>query len=316
MRIFVFTYNRLAGLKRLWQSLVAADYAGGSQLIEMNVMLDLKASDRDGTLQWLKQQHWPHGPFNLHRREVNVGLKKGIIEAWYPTSDDEFAAFFEDDIEVSIFWYQWAIRGILRYYYQAAIGDSPHSLVVGDAKLNSAEADPKLLGLSLYRPIHDELSGHGCEVKNGNLPFALQQPCSWGAVYFPRPWRYFRDWYDSTKSVEPRVETQDGREPTSNTWASKSSWKKYLIKLMYDQGMFMIYPNPPDRKVLSTNHLMKGEHPTPPRKLFELPLVDRVFETLYSFPDLKELSVYDVLFDPIGHVQDLRGHSNRYPTIE
>src|SRR5262249_7909728 len=135
-------------------------------------------------------------------------------------------------------WYRWVDKAL-------------HSYQLADAPVR----DEKLLGLALFRPIHDELSGKGCIVSNDNNPFALQQPCSWGAVYFPHQWRYFRDWYYA--GVDPLVSDENDnytRRASSNTWDHKSSWKKYLIQLMYDSGWYMLYPNLPDSLVLSTNH--------------------------------------------------------------
>lgn len=56
-------------------------------------------------------------------------------------------------------------------------------------KCCALDRSPRLIGLSLYRPIHDELNSRGIHVANNNDPFVFQSPCSWGAVYFPGPWR-------------------------------------------------------------------------------------------------------------------------------
>ena len=55
---------------------------------------------------------------SVHRRETNVGLKHNIMEAWYPLrpeSSDEAVAFFEDDIEVSPYWYEWVRVAMVTY---------------------------------------------------------------------------------------------------------------------------------------------------------------------------------------------------------
>ena len=307
-KIIVFTYNRLEGLRRLLFSLKAADYLG-YRSVTLHVFMDFpKKPDvpLDGSREFLDAFEWPHGEYVIHRRLVNVGLKKSILESWYPVhSDDEVAAFFEDDIEVSPVWFVWVDRGLRKYLFNASRGP----------------ADAKLLGLSLFRPVKDELSGamvEGVLESTHGQPFALQQPCSWGAVYFPKPWREFRNWYD--RHVGEPSELRDPRDdtirPSSNAWDSSSSWKKFLIKLMYERGWFMIYPNFPERRVLSTNHLMPGVHPTPPRKLFELPLVpqqDRLSEAerrcLTAFPEIDELHAFNVMFRPVGHITQLPNYN-------
>jgi hypothetical protein len=315
--VVVFTYKRLPGLTRLLDSLAAAFYAGHN--VSMTIFLDYPKKTfgpDDGTREFVANYHWPHGPLRVHRRVANAGLKRTIMEAWFPSAaTNEATAFFEDDIEVSPYWYLWAMAALATYA-------SP-----------TAAVDPRMLGVSLFRPIHDELSGHGCKVTNGFQAFALQQPCSWGALYLPGPWRAFRDWYDqfaADADADPRVATNEGKRPSSNEWDRHSSWKKYLIKLMHERGWYMIYPNAPGDTVLATNHLMKGEHPTPPRKLFELPLMKpqspeivtwvgaKNAEDLASaltaqasaftgtLPSRDKLEVYDVMFDRVPNLEALQ----------
>lgn len=302
LTVIVFTYNRIGGLHTLLHSLVTADYLERKD-VRLHVFLDYpkKPETRlDGTREYLDSFDWPHGPFEIHRRLGNAGLKKNIMESWYPRKDDEVAAFFEDDIEVSHEWFRWVNGGMLQYF------------------ASSSTVDPKLLGLSLYRPIHDELSGRDVrKPTNDGSPFLLQQPCSWGAVYFPQPWRKFRRWYDehrgeSAELVDPN---KPNVRPSSNTWDSASSWKKYLIKLMYVEGWFMVYPNFGGSTVLSTNHLLPGVHNTPPKDLFELPLVppmesmsDDDKRVLELFPPLTSLVTYDVMFKRVPSLMELHGY--------
>eukprot|EP01062_Namystynia_karyoxenos_P028282 TRINITY_DN2144_c0_g1_i1.p1 TRINITY_DN2144_c0_g1~~TRINITY_DN2144_c0_g1_i1.p1 ORF type:complete len:429 (+),score=101.03 TRINITY_DN2144_c0_g1_i1:89-1375(+) len=308
LQVVVFTYNRLEGLRRLWKSLSDADYLG--HVVPCTVFFDAPKKDHgplDGTAEWLRRARWKHGPLRVHRRDRNAGLKLNIMESWYPVEGDNstFTAFFEDDIEVSPYWYRWADSALRQY----ALGPSG--------------ADSKLLGVSLYRPVYDELTFQHMTamVDNGNEPFGLQQPCSWGAVYFPAPWRSFRDWYLARggDAVNPMTKAAGLPALSSNTWSHRSSWKKYLIKYMYDKGLFMVYPNLPRRMVFSTNHLMKGEHPTPKRELFELPLLT---QTAYSenggtrllrAPPLAAMDHYDVA---CRRVHGLNGYPNRHASLE
>ena len=72
---------------------------------------------------------------------------------------------------MSPLWYKWVDRALRKYYLIPS-------------------RSPRLIGLSLYRPIHDELNSRALVVNNDHQPFLFQSPCSWGAVYFPGPWRY------------------------------------------------------------------------------------------------------------------------------
>ena len=313
-RVVVFTYLRPDGLARLLRSLNDSHYPRGAT-IALSVLVDFPkerkhadpaaAAARAETLALVRGLRWPHGPLTVHRRQGNVGLKRNILEAWYPPADDgELGVTLEDDIEVSPFWFEWVLAAVGRYYLGADVAPALRD---------------RLLGVSLFRPVHDELSRRACEVRNGDAPFLLQQPCSWGAVFFPRAWRNFRDWYDAfdATGADPVVVTEHGERPDSNTWARSSSWKKYLIMHMHEQGWAMVYPNLPRRLVLSTNHLMKGEHPLPNRKLFELPLLGeaeaaelwpgrggggrrRPLFAAAELPPLSSLRGFDVMFNEVA----------------
>eukprot|EP00754_Rhynchopus_humris_P019904 Rhum_TRINITY_DN14668_c41_g1::Rhum_TRINITY_DN14668_c41_g1_i1::g.109491::m.109491 len=293
--VCVFTYNRLTGLKRLMASLQGARYL--NHRVDLTVFKDkLKENaESDGTEDYLRALSWPHGNLRIHMREHNAGLKNSILEAWYPTNDeDSYAAFFEDDIEASPLWYVWAHNAITAY--------------------GGKERSPRNLGISLYRPIHDELTGGKMTFDTSGDPYVLQQPCSWGAVYFPGPWRKFRDWYDEEGHVKDPIAKGRGLPRiSSNTWSAKSSWKKYLIKYMWEHGLFMVYPNTPKKTVLATNHLMKGEHPTPSRKLFELPLLSAATydesmqdgTDLLRAPPLASLKAYDTAIRPVSSYEKM-----------
>ncbi|KAJ9463537.1 hypothetical protein DIPPA_26852 [Diplonema papillatum] len=296
VHVAVFTYNRIVGLKRLWKSLEQVDYLGHT--VPLTIFLDKKDAhddDKDETEEWVRSLRWTHGPFAIHKREVNVGLKSSILEAWYPTAldtDTKYVAFFEDDTEVSPFWYVWGVNAISAY----------------------GGVDAKLFGISLYRPVHDELTGKSMMLDTHGDPFIFQQPCSWGAIYSARPWQKFRDW--TLLQTKDPVLKGDASRVSSNTWSAKSSWKKYLLKYMWNYGYFMVYPNLPDRMVLSTNHLMKGMHNTPKRSLFELPLLqtsdyDAAKSSgieLLRAPEMSRLQVYDLLVRSVASYKDVPGY--------
>ena len=322
LRINVFTYNRLEGLERLLRSLKRSFYPGvdpRSGQLPMHIYFDYPAKadmTLDHTRAFLDEFRWPYGPLVIHRRERNIGLRGNILESWYPAPNGrpinelkEYAAFFEDDIEVSPYWFVWADKGIREY----------SSAFAGPTKENS-----KMLGLSLYRYMKDELSGRVIEFPD-NEPFLLQQPSSWGAVFFPEAWREFRQWMQTLPpNHNPNLydPSDPSIDPSSNGWAQRTSWKKYLIYQMYQRGWFMVYPNLPERTVLSTNHLMKGVHPVPSKKHYLLPIfppvslmsaedlaavVDEspadplarspkaISDALMKFPPLSEMVAYDVM---------------------
>ncbi|ORC84569.1 uncharacterized protein TM35_000431370, partial [Trypanosoma theileri] len=164
--------------------------------------------------------------------------------------------------------------------------------------------DPRFIGFSLFRPIRCQLSSRDITVKNGYAPFLLQQPSSWGAVYFPKPWREFRRFFDETKNLDIKVKMGRGQpDPDSNLWDYLTSWKKYLIYYMHTHGWYMMYPNFPKNLVLSTSRHLAGEHRTPSKKKFVLPLVrprhmedEAVRNSVWNFPSMESMKMYDVMF--------------------
>ena len=74
---------------------------------------------------------------------------------------------------------------------------------------------------------------------------------------------------------------------------------------MYEKGQFMLYPNFPDKMVLSTSHLLQGEHNTPKKQWYDLPLLPSKMTgkqraAFDSLPDLHEMKAYDVMFTEVG----------------
>jgi hypothetical protein len=162
----------------------------------------------------------------------------------------------EDDIEVSRYFYAYVKLQLLSHVY-AGGGAAAEG---GGGGEGGGEGGEQLVGLSLYTPrlvetrmprrridLHAEVAG----------PAFLQQlPCSWGAVFFPKPWIEFHRYLRARLHEEaPAVEI-----PFSATNGWKGSWKKYLIELGYLRGWVYLYPNLKNQTSFSTNHMEKGEH--------------------------------------------------------
>ena len=77
---------------------------------------------------------WRYGEKLVHYRTGNAGLQGQWLEAWWPSSDHEFAFVVEDDLEVSPLYYWFLERVIRDYYYDAS------------------NVNPSIYGASLQRP--------------------------------------------------------------------------------------------------------------------------------------------------------------------
>jgi hypothetical protein len=180
------------------------------------------------------------------QRSQPQGLAAMITSAWLAPKDTEFAFLFEDDIEASPFYFEFACRAIYRF----ANSSSPANKTVIGVALNTPRFDEINLLKSIWRP-HWEI---GSEARL----FFFQLPCSWGALYFPWIWRDFLKFYHQRTS--PNTDESSFTVPgaRSNNW--QRSWKRYLVEMMFFKGQVMIYASLPQEASFAVNHRERGEH--------------------------------------------------------
>jgi len=181
---------------------------------------------------------WSHGPYEKVYATEHKGLRQTILSSWVPTAMDEFAIFLEDDIEVSPYYFEYSLACVNRYGQHQEQEQGPARYV---------------LGCSLYRPIFSQVTNTFQLVDTGGVPFLMQDVSSWGAVYFPKHWKNFLDWYKATNHINPLIPNS-----ITNTWPVAASWKKYLIRMSVEKGLGMVFPNLPNNMTLTTNHLEPG----------------------------------------------------------
>jgi len=293
IRIHVIANNRKKSLMRLLCSLEQASYEGDV----VSLHLFLEANQSPEMMQYVSTYHWMHGPLQVHVRHTRGGLINAVVESWYPTSPTECVVLLEDDIEVSPLFYAW-LKRVLRAFAR------------------NGEGDTKWAGISLYTPrimeYHPHKKKHDFErLKNfggiaGLPPFRHQQPCSWGALYFPHVWQEFRLYLSHRlRNGYPRGHFSIPGS-RSNGW--RSSWKKYMMELFWMQGYYLLYPNLPDQRSFSTNHLEAGEHISiasrkhDPRN-FVVPLVQDKADLDAAMPENKSLGLSDLpILDMFGEL--------------
>lgn len=173
------------------------------------------------------------------------------MDSWEPRSDQQFAFFFEDDIEVSRDYFTYSLLCIRKYVYP-------------DGKRATNQLAEHLVGVSLNTPRYNEIilppqnwvptDAIGHEANQ----FLFQLPCSWGALYFPWAWREFREFYAWRKSITLPKHYQVVPRSATNLW--ERSWKRYLVELMFIRGQVMVYPALERQLSFSTHHREPGEH--------------------------------------------------------
>ncbi|KAJ3091777.1 Exostoses (Multiple)-like 3 [Quaeritorhiza haematococci] len=256
--IHIFTMNRPVSLERLWMSIAGATRI--QREINIFIHLDFDEGGMDTSLdyiKYLKSLRSVHGPVFITINTKRKGLRYNILDSWAPADNHEYAIFLEDDISVSRHFLEYAEQMVKAYFY----GPKFHG---------------GLLGISLYNLRFDEVHNRYWRVHNQFQPYILQHPQSWGAIYGPVQWNEFIKWYVKNQHIDPVVP-----DSLTNRWPHERSWKKYLLRFMFKEGKFIIYPNFPDDYSLSTNHLewgtndrVKKRQQSPMTNRFSLPLMN------------------------------------------
>ena len=283
----VITNNRPRSLQRLLDSIHRTLFYGD----KVNIRINLDQTSDPETMQIVQDFEWYHGDVFLHHRVIHGGLLPAVVESWYPHCDESYGLLLEDDIELSPLSYAWIKMALLRYK-SVRIHQRHHASSFLVRYGNSSFSSPKLFGISLYQQKMIELRPTGRQpfdartlfqstlLADPSTPYLSQIPCSWGALYFPSPWREFHD-YLSLRLSQVVLPLRSVIIPgvRSNKWTK--SWKKYFIELIYLRGYVMLYPNYADFVSLSTNHLEVGSHVKDEpevyekkKHLFSLPLMD------------------------------------------
>ncbi|GAB2277080.1 hypothetical protein Dimus_011789 [Dionaea muscipula] len=145
LTINLLAYDRFSSLSRCLRSLSAAHYGGDTVNLHIDeqqpnisdsgpASVDEKLENSRRILDFVDGFSWKFGEKLVHYRTVNVGLQAQWLEAWWPSSDDEFAFVVEDDLEVSPLYYEFLKGLIMNYYY------------------NKSNFSPWIYGASLQRP--------------------------------------------------------------------------------------------------------------------------------------------------------------------
>ncbi|KAK4771939.1 hypothetical protein SAY86_013714 [Trapa natans] len=291
--IKVLAFNRLGSLSRCLRSLAAADYLSDTAHLHIYIdhfPLDEKSSstvqDLDNSrriLEFVDGFKWPFGDKLVHYRTRNAGLQAQWLEAWWPSSDDEFAFIVEDDLEVSPIYYKFVQAVIRNYYY------------------NASNFSPSIYGVTLQRArFVPGKHGNKIELGAGSQVFLYQLVGTWGQIIFPRPWKEFRMWYDDhkAKGIKPLI---DGMVTTG--WYKRLGekiWTPWFIKFIHSHGYFNIYTNFLQERALSVSHRDAGVNYAktagPDSQLLDAKSLH--FDS-FNLPPLSNLKWYDFCFQGV-----------------
>ena len=251
----------------------------------------------------ISQFQWSYGPKYIDIKDSNEGLKSAWLTAWPAPNPDDIMIAFEDDIEVSLLYFQFLIKVLNEYHLWGV-----------------AMRDPRLLGLCLSPVPFDEITEQKAErlwSSSQNIPLEFPVylhalPCSWGAVYFGDQWRQFLSFH-SVRGSPPFYEYEKGAEHDDSTiWLPNSrsnewtkSWKRFMFDFAYGRGGYLLYPNLKDGAALARTLCLPGVHyVTSDPRLADIPIATKLdgLSLDVEWPSYDSLPLIDLYFEPVNRV--------------
>eukprot|EP01035_Chromulina_nebulosa_P018545 gene18545-24266_t len=215
--------------------------------------------------------YWLHGNKTVTIRSTNYGLKRQWFHAWKPNSPNEVAFIFEDDIEVSPYYFKWTYHAIKKYYieYESQITShmdlynsiksylNTNSSKSLDSYASSHGGEPLMYGICLQKQ-HLDPNHHPKKlvITNGHQPYLYSLIGSWGPLFFPITWNAFRLWWSNLSNYNESYDPYTEDLFTNQFYNyNPNIWTPWMIRFAYETGLKCLYPNLP-REVKSK--LRKG----------------------------------------------------------
>jgi hypothetical protein len=263
--IVLVAYNRVNCLDRLFKRLLQCNYLGD----KVKLIISIDNSGSDEVFNYSKNCEWPIGDFEIIQHQKKLGLREHILFCGSLTNIYENIIVLEDDLFVSLGFYNFAKQAILRY----------------------KDVD-EIAGISLYKHEFNFLCNRPfLPLSEGYDVFFIQMAQSWGQVWTKNYWNSYISWYEANKNEE--LNAKNFPESIAN-WPS-SSWLKYYNKYLVETKKFYVYPH----TSLTTNFSEPGTHSKTSNNSFQVSLQTND-SVKYTFVDvINSFSVYDIFFENI-----------------
>lgn len=259
-------YNRPDSMKRLLQSVCAADYpCDGITLI---VSID-QCEMSDSVEAAARSVEWTHGPLCVVRYPERQGLRNHILHCGDFSQEYGAVIILEDDLWVAPSFYKFAMDAVDRYH-----------------------DDEKLAGIALYSHSWNGYAGQPfLPARNGFDAYFGQFSITWGQCWTSEQWSGFRNWY---QEHEDRLPADNYDLPASiSDWGDRS-WGKYFVSYIVEKDLYYLVPY----ASLSTNFSELGEHNSRRSTIHQVPLME-ASSVEFRFPDFSDAIKYDVFFERI-----------------
>lgn len=264
--IVVIAYNRPKSLRRLLNSIAKAIYPDIA--IPLIISIDYSETNKE-VLQIAQDFKWGFGEKTIRYSEVNLGLRKHVLQCGNFSMEYGHVILLEDDLYVSPYFYNYTIQA-----------------------LKFSADRPNIGGISLYNHQFNVHTGvNFSPIEDGYDNWYFQFASSWGQAWTKKQWSDFSDWY-----MNQGIPTSIPDIPENVTSWSEKSWLKYFIIYLIEKDRFFLYP----KVSLSTNFSDIGTHATQNSSFYQVPLL-HTSNKEYHFSDLIESqSVYDAFYENIN----------------
>ncbi len=257
--IVVPAYNRPGSLRRLLDSLAAADCPPGTRLV---ISLDPGGENGRAVRQLAQQFHWPHGAKKVIQHTQHLGLIEHIFFCGDLTQKYGRIILLEDDLVVSPVFYHFAAQALDYFAGEERIA----GIALNALWFNGFTHTP-------FLPYLDDSD-----------VFFLQIPWYQGQAYSPAQWERFRKWRET---ADRRITPADGLHELF-TQFPETDWFPFKTKYLAQTDRFYVFP----RQSLTTNFGDAGTHFRQRTQFFQVPL--QTFRRTYRLCGLNQsAAVYD-----------------------
>lgn len=225
--VVLVCYNRIAGLKRLLDSLNRVDFNGRN---DITLIFSIDNCGRDTVECFAKNYKWKYGKKIIRTFSERQGLKKHILQCGDYTEQYDIVAVLEDDIVVSDSMYAYAYAAS-EFYWN----------------------DDRIAGISLYNFQKNWLKWafRFEPMKTDYDTYFIKLAQSWGQIWIRHKWIAFKNWYESNSVFKKSLDIPQ----YLNDWP-ESSWLKFHDRYCIEEDKYFVYPY----YALSSNSSDVGEH--------------------------------------------------------